>query len=303
MSFALPSKYGAPGGSRRDTIDDDAEEAYEKAIAPIRAFMADVVKAANDYHRTGRAAAADCALAHLVAWAKADALKQPESHTSWYKLATTIAGLSSALMQIEPATRQSPDRALAVRWLAERGGQVRGYFDRLNTPRSSKNNHRAWAGLAVASVGVLAGDRTMLDWGLASYKLVICQATPEGALPLEIERGSKAREYHLYTLAALAPLAEIGARNGRASHGECGDALHRVARYTMNALRDPADIEKRAGATQAGGSKPPSGSKLVFLEPYLSRFPEHAAMAVPWLKQRPFGLTDLGGNQTLLYGK
>jgi poly(beta-D-mannuronate) lyase len=306
--FDLQSKYGAAQsgnqGKKRDTVDEEAEASFEAGMKPIKVFMADVVKAANDYHRTGRQTAAVCALAHLAHWAKADALREPGSHTSYYKLATTIAGLSSAMMQIEPAlSRDSADRVLVSRWLATRANQIRTYFDGLKTPRSSRNNHRAWAGLAVASAGVVAKDKTLLDWGLTSYKLVVCQASSEGALPLELERGSKAREYHFYALAALTPLAEIGSRNGIPVYSECNDALHRIATFTVASIEDSSSISKLAGVKQSGGDKKPSASKLTFLEPYEHRFPDKIVGARLLFKQRPFGLTDLGGNQTLLYAK
>lgn len=270
-------------------------------MAPIKAFTQAVAKAANDYQRTGRASSAECALSHLARWARADALRSPQSHTSWYKLATTVSGLSAAMMQIGPATAASPDRAAAAAWLKGRASAIRSYFDRLDTPRSSRNNHRAWAGLAAASAGVVSGDRSLIEWGLESYRIVICQATPEGALPLEIERGSKAREYHLYALAALAPLAAIAERNSLSAYATCGGALRRVAGYTLAALADPSDIERQAGARQSGRDKPAAASKLTFLEPYLKRFPEDLRAAEPHLARRPFALTDLGGDQTLLY--
>ena len=308
VSFDLPSKYGpaqsGSQGKKRDTVDDDAELAFETAMKPIKVFMADVVKAANDYHRTGRQTAAACALGHLAHWAKDDALREPVSHTSYYKLATTVAGLSSAMMQIEPAiSGRSMERQLVSQWLANRAIQVRSHFEGLKTPRSSRNNHRAWAGLAVASVGIVSKDKALFDWGLASYKLVVCQATAEGALPLELERGSKAREYHLYALAALTPLAEMGTRNGIASYSECNDALHRIAAFTIAAMDDQSAIAKLAGVKQSGGNKMPSASKLTFLEPYGSRFPGKVPDMDRLTKQRPFGLTDLGGSQTILYGR
>jgi poly(beta-D-mannuronate) lyase len=307
-SFDLQSKYGAAQsgnqGNKRDALNDEAEAAFEASMKPIKAFMGDVVKAANDYHRTGRQSAAACALAHLAHWAKNDALREPGTHTSYYKLATTVAGLSSAMMQIEPAlAKNSADRLLVTSWLATRASQISTYFEELKTPRSSRNNHRAWAGLAVASAGIVASNKTLLNWGLASYKLVVCQATTQGALPLELERGSKAREYHLYALAALAPLAEIGSKNGMASYSECNDALHRVAAFTIAAIENPAEVKALAGVKQSGGDKLPSASKLTFLESYGTRFPTKIAGANALFKQRPLGLTDLGGNQTLLYAK
>ncbi len=303
IGLDLPSKYGAArpaSGSRRDTVDSAAEAAFSEAMAPVKAFMGDVVKAANDYQRTGRMSAAHCALDHLVHWARNGAFSERASHTSWFKSATTVAGLSAALMQVEPALgERQADMDLVRLWLKGHGLAISGYFDALQMPRAARNNHRAWAGLAVASAGVVARDAKLVAWGADSLRLVACQATAEGALPLELERGSKALDYHLYALAALMPLAEITARGGAKPYETCAGALHRIADVTVKALADPTSMAALTGATQT--DKPPSPSKLVFLEPYLARFPERLPDARHLLKQRPLGLTDLGGNQTLLY--
>jgi poly(beta-D-mannuronate) lyase len=301
VDFALTSKYGQAGASR-DTVDREAEAAFEAALRPVKDYAQAVIKSANDYHRTGRVSSALCAARHLAAWAKADALKGPESHTAWFKLATTLSGLSLAYLQVKPALREdSAERKAIEGWLNRRGRDVAGYFEALKTPRSSRNNHRAWAGLAAASAAAASSDRALLARGFESYRLVVCQATAEGALPLEVERGRKATEYHFYALAALATLAEIGERNGYAAYGECASALSRVASFAMAAARDPARMAVLAGAPQEPSETYTTPSRLVFLEPWLVRHPEEAGKAKALLARRPLALTDLGGNQTLLY--
>ena len=49
---------------------------------------------------------------------------------------------------------------------------------------------------------------TLLDWGVESYRIGACQIDARGALPLELEREKKARDYHLH---AVAPLVMIAA--------------------------------------------------------------------------------------------
>jgi poly(beta-D-mannuronate) lyase len=137
---------------------------------------------------------------------------------------------------------------------------------------------------------------------LASFQLVACQATAEGALPLELERGRKATEYHLYALSALVMLAELAEANGRAGYGQCDGAIHRSIGFSLAALADPARIMSLAGAAQESADGIVKPSRIAFLEPYLARFPDRAVAARNWLDRRPLGLTDLGGNLTLLYG-
>jgi poly(beta-D-mannuronate) lyase len=302
IQFAPTSKYGQAGAAR-DQVDADADEAFETVMKPVRAFSREVVKAANDYHRTGRLSAAECAASHLSAWAKADALAAPGSHTGWFKLATTLSGLSLAYLQVKPALAgQAAQQRLIEAWLNRRGHDVAHYFETLKTPRSSRNNHRAWAGLASAAAAAATHDKALLAKAAESYRVSVCQATPAGALPLEVERGRKALEYHLYALAALVTLAEIGERNGLASYKECAGALSRIAEFTLEAIGDPAKMAALAGAAQDGPSSYLTASKLVFLEPWLARHPGSPAVVGPLLARRPLALTDLGGDQTLLHG-
>lgn len=299
--FAPGSKYGRSGASR-DQVDTEADKAFEEAMKPLRAFSRDIVKMANDYHRTGRTSAADCTARHLAAWARADALAGPQTHTAWFKLATTLSGLSLAYVQVRPGLEgQGADQRLIEAWLNRRGHDVAQYFETLKTPRSSRNNHRGWAGLAAATTAVASGDRALLAKAAESFRVAVCQATPTGALPMEIERGRKALEYHLYALAALVTLAEIGERNGLPLHKECGGALGRVAAFTLDAIAEPGRIAMLAGIAQDAPETYLTPAKLVFLEPWVARHPDADGRAADLLARRPLSLTDLGGDQTLLH--
>jgi poly(beta-D-mannuronate) lyase len=303
LSFDPPSRYDG-SGSARDTVNPAAEAAYEEAIKPLRSFMSDVTRAANAYQASGAAKAADCALDHLLAWARAGALAKPGQHQAWFKLSTSVAGLSLAAMQIAPATQtRAGEMKFVLDWLAERARAVRGHFEALNMPRASRNNHRAWGGLAAAAAGVVASDRALFDWGMDSYRIVVCQARDDGALPLELDRGAKALDYHLYALTVLAQLAELGARNGVDTHGLCEGALQRVVAFTLSGLAYPGKIAAVAGKPQDKAGTDPSPAKLAFLEIYGARFPERVASASAWLRKRPLGFPDLGGDQTILYGR
>jgi poly(beta-D-mannuronate) lyase len=120
---------------------------------------------------------------------------------------------------------------------------------------------------------------------------------------MEVERGRKALEYHLYALAALVTLAELGERNGLPLYKECGGALGRVVAFTLDAIADPSRIVALAGTAQDPAGSYLTPAKLVFMEPWLQRHPDAAVRVASLLAQRPLALTDLGGDQTLLYGR
>jgi poly(beta-D-mannuronate) lyase len=303
LSLELPSKYG-DDGPERDDVDEEADKAFEAAMAPVRAYQGLVVRQANRFTERGRSGDAACAIRLLDAWASAGALSDIRNNTAIFKLATTVSALSVAWLQV----RHFANAEEAVRiegWLAGRAEAIRSNFDGRDSDSARFGNHRAWAGLAVASAGLGAGRRDLVDWGQSAYEAIVCHAEPDGALPIEMRRGKKARDYHLFALSPLTLLAEIGVAQGRDSYALCDRALARIIRFTFEAVADPAAIEARAEAGQAAFPEDaplPPANRLAFMEPYLKRFPDAVPQAAAILALRPLKSTDLGGDMTLLFG-
>jgi poly(beta-D-mannuronate) lyase len=303
LSLDLASKYGEDG-PERDDVDEKAEAAFDAAMTPLRDYSSLVVRYANRFTDKGRRGDADCALALLAAWARADALARPRSHTAVFKLATTLSGLGMAYLQVKAAATEE-DRAAIEAWFARQARRIRTHFDALATPRAKVNNHRAWAGLAVAVSGLVAQDKPLLDWGLTSYEAAACHAEASGMLPTEIVRGKKARDYHLFALAPLTMLAEIGEANGWNSASICEGALGRIMAFSLAAIDDPTAIEEMAEHPQAPfpkGDAVPPANRLAFLEPALRRWPGAFPIEARARALRPLKAIDLGGDMTLLFG-
>jgi poly(beta-D-mannuronate) lyase len=305
--LSITSKYG-DDGPQRDTINPDADAAARNEMQDIRAFSRQVVKAANEYTRSGNPAAARCTLSLLADWRRAGALMQIDNANAEFERVSTLAGLSLALLQVSPAVGREPDYAPTVAWMRELAQAATRYFDGSSKLKGSRNNHRDWAALAAASVATLSGDRALLDWSARAYQAEVCSAGAEGGLPLELERGQKARDYHLFALSALAPLAAILQSNGIDAGAECKGALHRIVGFTLKALDDPSQMAALAGKPQEAlkgkkdGDGMPGPNQLAFLEAYVKQYPEQGPAVGRWLRLRPFASTNLGGNQTLLYG-
>ncbi len=68
------------------------------------------------------------------------------------------------------------------------------------------------------------------------------QVTPTGDLPMELSRGSRALEYHLFALAPLATLDLMGRANGVDLDEENSDALGRLVQFWADD-RDPNDAD------------------------------------------------------------
>ncbi|MDQ0472238.1 alginate lyase family protein [Labrys wisconsinensis] len=301
--LAVVSKYG-DDGPRRDTVDPAADARFEAEIAPVRAYVRSVVEMANGYRRSGDPGTARCALAWLAAWAGADALSQAENPNSQFQRAEALSGLGLALLQIAPAVRVDPRYAAAAAWMARLAAATDGFFDATREKlKGSRNNHAYWAALASAAAAAAVGDQALLDWSVEVYRTAVCGATPAGALPLELGRGKKALAYHLFALSALVPVAAFAQANGIDAFGFCDGALHRIVRFSLDALADPHAVAVLADAPQdgyAGGL--PTGGEVAFLEIYHRAFPGRAPLEARLLALRPLKSTALGGDQTLLYG-
>jgi poly(beta-D-mannuronate) lyase len=303
VELSVTSKYGN-NGPLHDTVSPEAEAEAAAQMAPVRSFAQSVVKMANHYTATGNRSSAQCAFTWLNAWAAGHAMTRMKDHNAEFERGATLAALSLALIQVSPAVAGDPRYTGISRWMHQTVEASIQYFDSTKRLQGSSNNHRYWAALGAAGTALVTGDRGLLDWSVETYKEAVCGATPEGGLPLELERGKKALDYHLFALDALTPLAAIAETNGVAAFGFCGGAFHRIVRFSLTALDNPSVIAKLAGKPQdpypAGL---PSKSHAAFVEIYHRYFPGKAPLEDRILTMRPLSSTNLGGDQTLLYGK
>ena len=305
VSLKLTSKYGKDG-ARRDTVDPKSEEEFNAQMKPINDYAKGVIKQAQHYTETGDPAAAKCALTWLDAWAKGDGLTEMENETAHYKRGTTTSGLSFGLMQVMPAIKEDVRLPGVQKWLARLARSSADFYQGEPERNSARNNHSYWVGLAEVSAAVVSGDRALFDRGVASYKKGVCGATKQGALPLEVGRGKKARAYHLYALSALVPLAATAEANGVDAFGMCDGAIHRIVKFSLSAIDDPAPLAEMAEAEQdpfEDKAALPPGKQLTFMVLYHQKFPGRAPLEEKLMTQGHFVSTALGGDQELLYPK
>ena len=301
IELAVASKYGN-SGSERDSVSPEAEAQARVQLSPLREFSDEVVRMANRYAKSGDSSEAACALAWLDSWSQANALTQMKDHNAWFEQGAAIAGLGFAAAQISPAVATDPRYHRVAEWLRKAIGAGMQYFDSTRQLQGSRNNHLYWAALGAAATAVAANDRHLLDWAMDQYKAGVCSATPEGGLPLELARGSKALDYHFFALEPLVSIAAVADANGIPAFDECNGAIHRIVKFALDGLADPARIEKLAGKKQdAYPNGMPSKAHLAWMEMYARRFPGKAPMEAKILALRPLAATNLGGDQTLLY--
>jgi poly(beta-D-mannuronate) lyase len=290
----------------RSTIDPEQKKKYEKAMKQARDFLTDLTKQASNYTQTdgNRLEQAACALKVLNLWADADALSVLKTRQSALSASRLIAGAAMAYMQVRPAAKVLDIKTDGIEaWLARRARDLIPVYTESGDARSNLQNHRYWGGFAVAAVGVAVGNRDFLEFGVESYRIGVCQVTADGALPLELDRRKKARDYHLHAVAPLVMIASLAQPNGFDLFSECDNALPRLVRFSLASIKDPSRIEALAGEKQVPLPMEDGvvrGDRLAWLSVYLHYFPNERGKYKSLIKE-PLFSSNLGGRVSVIY--
>ncbi|CTQ56361.1 Alginate lyase precursor [Roseibium album] len=305
-TLRLGSIYSSKDKSR-STIDPENKKRYDAAIAATRSYLMFVTKNASNYTQTdgNRLDTAACALAALDLWAKAGALTDLKTRQSYLSVTRIIAGAAVAYMQVKPAAEILGLNTSHIEdWLTRLAQATIPVYTESGERVSNRQNHRYWGGFAVAAVGVAVGRRDFLEFGYDSYKLGICQVTEEGILPLELARKKKARDYHLHAAAPLVMLASLSEANGYEAFSLCGNALKRLAHFSLASIADPGEIEELTGTKQAELPREEDGrirrDRIAWLEVYLMKYPEERAKYGRFYTL-PLYSSALGGRVSAMY--
>lgn len=305
LSLSVASIYDQNDPSRSN-IDPDQFDDYSADMSDIRDYLTDVTKYASDYVASSgkRVKSGLCALAWLDAWTRGGALSQLETRQSALSVTRVVAGMAIAYLAVRPlADAVGYDAAPLETWFRARSDSFITTFSGDNRLGSNRSNHRYWGGFAVAASGVVTGDPAKLDWGVESFRLGACQVTADGALPLELARKKRARDYHLHAIAPLVMIAELAAANGRDAYDLCDGAIHRLIAFVLASVTQPAAIEKLAGAkvlaipTKDGHLR---GDRFAWVEPYFKRFGGNET-AYGFSLERPLFSSNLGGRLTTYF--
>jgi poly(beta-D-mannuronate) lyase len=286
--------------SHYSIIDPAARKAYEAATFVPDGFGHDVVRAVDEYRLTGSEAAGRCAVALLYGAADQRAftearLSARKSRQGLYVQTWLCAGLALAYLKVEGTGLETPaQRKKVASWLADIAGEVRAFHNRLAWAGAgdSRNNHRYWAGLAVAAAGIVSDRRDLFDWGMRAGRDGLAQITEEGTLPREMDRASMALHYHLFAAAPLVILAELGEPNGIDLYSEKSGALQRLVMRAASGLVDPSFFEVRTGVPQQR-QDPDNGATITWAAPFAQRFPN--ALLSGLLAKAPRGFYIFGG--------
>lgn len=322
LGLATPAAFASPCGhwaapqvdltlsgyyvdAQHSQADPAALQAQREAAAPGRAFVAALARQANRYRADpaapGDSAERACAIATLQGWARARALlgrmagaqhgQQAEYERKWL-----LCALALAYLDLRPAMAPAA-RATVEPWLDELADAVWAFWENpAGRPTAHRrNNHYAWAGLALAASAQATGHAG--HWRLAHqvFEASLAAVQADGSLPLELARGRRALHYHAFAAAPLVVMAELAAARGQDWRAPpAGPALQRLVDFVVAGLNDPDPIAKLAGATQDR----PSAATLAWLAAWAPHDRAPARLAA-WQDQAAF-VPTLGGDLRLL---
>lgn len=303
VSLAVTSIYDQTDKSR-SSIDDEQFETYTEGMSGLRDFLTYVTKAASDYVASDgkKIAKAACTLSWIDAWARGDAMSDLGTRQSALSSTRIVAGMGMAFLSVRPYAEATGFDSSAIQsWFKARARDFIAVYSE-GDRGSNRSNHRYWGGFAVAAAGVVADDRELLDWGVESFRIGVCQVDAQGALPLELKRAKKARDYHLHAIAPLVMIAELAEANGSDAYALCDGAMHRLVKFALTSVGDPDAIEDLTGEKQV---KMPTddgairGDRLAWVEPYFKRF-GGSEKDYGIKLDRPLFSSNLGGRLTVL---
>ena len=301
-SLSVTSIYDKTDPSH-STIDDDQYDEYSEAMSGVRDYLTAVTKYASDYvsSKGARVGSGVCAVTWLDAWTKADALSDLGTRQSALSATRIVAGMGVAWLAVRGvAEAMDYDPSVMAAWFERRATDFIATYEESGNLGSNRSNHRYWGGFAVAASGVMAGNIDQLKWGVQSFKIGACQIRDDGALPLELNRKKRARDYHLHAIAPMVMIGELAAANGIDAYGLCDGAFQRLVKFALTQVEDPSLIVELTGTKQQtipDRDGHPRGDRFAWVDPYFKRFGGSEA-DYGFTLDRPLFSSNLGGRIT-----
>jgi poly(beta-D-mannuronate) lyase len=274
-------------------IDPQRKQAYDTAVGALHAAAAASIALADRYREAGDLAAAQCAADWLDSFADAGVLTGTLStNQAVYVQGWMLGAFAAIALKIRPFLEMKNETGgrIAI-WLTDVAEQQVAYYARRANKIDARNNHRYWAGFAVMEAAIVADRRDLFDWAIGSFRLGDAQITPDGTLPLELERRARALHYHLFAAAPLVMMAELSLANGLDLYRENDRALARLAHRALDGMKDPAFFAEKAGVAQEPIAV--ASDSVAWAVPYWERFHDPE---IAWVQQaRSSSFIYIGG--------
>lgn len=256
-------------------VDPKAKEKYHAQINDINHYEKTLSHWVEAFIQNKPVTDSFCAIDWLEGWAKQDALLeapvnfQGGATRKWF-LATIASHyvLLKAHVNIPKQTQK-----IIERWIDALAQEVIKEYSKKENYTSRRNNHVYWAAWAVMVSGSALNNPTYYDWAVKRAKHGLLEIRTNGTLPRELERQSRAFNYHVFSAAPLVMIAETAKQNGDDLYRYNNGALHKLVKLIVSEIRN-----KQSTFTFLTGTKQDIKSvitpySLAWIEAYHARFP------------------------------
>lgn len=257
-------------------VDPVRKKAYDEATGSLRSAMRTVNAMADRYRAGGGQVNATCAAHFLDSFAANGALAgATATNQAVYVQGWVLGSFAVTWLKIRSDNDiPSDQRSRITAWLADVASQNITYYKQRDDKSDGRNNHRYWAGFTAMAAGIAANRRDLFDWGLDSFKIGASQVRPDGTLPLEMARRSRALHYHIFAAAPLLTMAELASANGDDLYAADDKALSRLVGTIVAGIDDPSSFASTAGAQQVAMQL--HADDIAWAVPFERRFPSAA---------------------------
>jgi poly(beta-D-mannuronate) lyase len=249
---APPAIVTVPGNrfysdSQSSVIDEALYKQNEEARKPLRKYLDEIIKMTEAAAQGDR----DASLAvnkWLLKWAEGESLTKVESPQGGFERKWLLSGILISYLGNKPYSEWE-HREKIVSWLSRLTHlMTQDYLGYEKT--SQRNNHVYWAGLVAIEMSLINNNKELLNWGLEKIRYGLSEVDANGFLPLELERKSRALQYHRVSLEALLMAAYLLKESGIDLMIEYNGALDRLAQTTLRGLQNPEIFVEKTGMAQ-----------------------------------------------------
>lgn len=268
--------------------------AFEEAVHELAAAQ---LVSDDTYH-------AECLIKLLKTWADARAFEDFHytslRRQAWYQIESPIFAAAMALSTVRPAVADRKEELNAIENWLQRISRKHVSFP--GGRGTCCNNHFYRRALYAAMVGVLTEDNRLFQFGVSAVYSALMGAEPDGALPLEMERGPLAAHYQNYAVMYLVWIAEIADRQGYDLFDLKidGKSLHTLVNFNMSILEDLRVLRRHVSTLDQKLTYQQDDQYFAWFELYLSKFPRNDMEEVIAIR-RPLYNRSAGGYTTLIY--
>ncbi len=257
--------------------------------------------------------------AGLLEWARAGAfLKSDDAHDTYYALKRYMLPIIISLSAVD-YTMSDDEKQEMINWI----NQIVPKLDTKFQGDVDHNNHRYLADSVLMAWGAYTSNPKLIAIGRSGFVKALKDARPDGSLPLETRRGSRATWYMRHALSNLVTIAEIDKRLGGNLYSikSNGNSLASIMNYFITATYSPLAILPHAAQNYIPGPhkdyleqdtdymrrRGHDRHYMAFAEAYIYQKSFAAARLkllmqneTKW-KQRPFIDEYVGGNASCFY--